>query len=101
MLQISTMFYQGHHFLVKLKRDLTYKGHAYFEPVLPYIIHQVLAYLKWHNKFFRDISVAKYLSSQDTSRFSDIGESQEEKESVTEKSFQMKKKSLKIWITLK
>ena len=91
------MFYQGHQFLVKLKRDLTYKGYVYFQPVLPHIIYQVLAYLEWHNKFFGDISIAKYLSSQDMSRFSDIGEPQEEKQSVTEKNFQMKKKWVKIW----
>ena len=28
--------------LVKLKRGLKYRGHVYFEPVLPHIIYQVL-----------------------------------------------------------
>ena len=28
--------------LVKLKRGLKYRGHVYFEPVLPHIIYQAL-----------------------------------------------------------
>ena len=32
--------------VVKLKRDLKYKGHVYFEPFRPHIIYQALAYLK-------------------------------------------------------
>ena len=32
--------------VVKLKRDLKYKGHVYFEPVRPNIVYQALAYLK-------------------------------------------------------
>ena len=35
--------------LVKLKRDLKYKSHAYFEPVRPHI--RALTYLKSYNKF--------------------------------------------------
>ena len=45
--------------LVKLKRDLKYRGHAYFEPVCPHIIYQALTYLKSRNKFYEDISVTK------------------------------------------
>ena len=31
--------------VAKLKRDLKYRGHVYFEPVRPHIIYQALAYL--------------------------------------------------------
>ena len=70
--------------LVKLKRDLKYEGYVYFEPVLPHIIYQALAYLKSHNKFYENISITKGLSSEDILNFSDIDENQEEAESVTE-----------------
>ena len=50
--------------VVKLKRDLKFIGHVYFEPVHPHIIYQALTYLKLHNKFYKDISIAKGLSSQ-------------------------------------
>ena len=32
--------------VVKLKRDLKYRGHVYFGPVPPHIIYQALAYFK-------------------------------------------------------
>ena len=70
--------------LVKLKRDLKYRGHVYFEPVCQHIIYQALAYLKSHNKFYEDISAQKGLSDEDMLKFSDINENQEETESVTE-----------------
>ena len=68
--------------MVKLKCDLKYRGHGYFEPVRPnIIIYQALAYLKSHNKFYEDISITKGLSSEDMSNISDINEIQEETES--------------------
>ena len=70
--------------LVKLKRDLKYRGHVYFEPVCQHIIYQALTYLKSHNKFYEDISAQKGLSGEDMLKFSDINENQEETESVTE-----------------
>ena len=36
------------------------------------VIYQALAYLKSHNKFYKDISVTKGLSSEYIIRFSDI-----------------------------
>ena len=39
---------------VKLKLDLKYRGHVYFEPVCLHIVYQTLAYLKSHNKFYED-----------------------------------------------
>ena len=64
--------------LVKLKRDLKYRGHVFFKPVRPHIIYQALSYLKSHNKFYEDISVTKGLSHEDMFNFSDINENQEE-----------------------
>ena len=43
--------------VVKLKRDLKYRGYVYFEPVRPNVICQALNYLKTHNKFYEDISI--------------------------------------------
>ena len=60
--------------VVKLKRDLKYRGHVYFEPVRAHIIYQALIYLKLHNKYYKDISIAKGLSSEDMFKFSDIVE---------------------------
>ena len=71
--------------VVKLKLDPKYRGHVYFELVRPHIIYQALTYLKLHNKFCKDISVTKGLSSEDMFKFSDIVEIPGETESVTEK----------------
>ena len=60
--------------VVKLKRDLKYRGHVYFEPVRPHIIYQALIYLKSHTKLYEDISIPKALSSEDKFKFSDIVE---------------------------
>ena len=70
--------------LVKLKHDLEYRGHAYFEPVRPRTIDQALTYLKSNNKSYEDISVTKDPSGEDMLKFSDIIEIQEETESVNE-----------------
>ena len=68
----------------KLKRDLKYSGHVFFEPVRVHIIYQVLASLKSH-KFHEDISITKCLSSGHMIRFSNINvEIWWENESVTE-----------------
>ena len=49
-------------------------------------------YLKSHNKFYEDISIAKGLSSEEMFRFSDILEIQGENESITEKNISGEKK---------
>ena len=38
----------------KLEQDLKYKGHVYFEQVLPLFIYQAQAYLKSLNKFYKE-----------------------------------------------
>ena len=62
--------------VVKLTRDHKYRSHAYFEAVRPHVIYQALIYLKSHNKFYEDISIAKGLSSEDMLKFSDFVEMQ-------------------------
>ena len=69
--------------VVLLKRDLKYRGHVYLEPFRPYIFYQALTYFRLHNKFYKDISIAKGLSSEEMFRFSDIVEIQGETEGVT------------------
>ena len=71
--------------VLKLKQDLNYKGHVYFEAVRPHIIYQALAYLKAYNKFYRDISIVKGLSRQCIFKFSNIAKIQGETGGVTEK----------------
>ena len=39
--------------VVKLKRDLKYRGHVYFEPVRQHIIYQALTYLKFIINFIK------------------------------------------------
>ena len=72
--------------LVKLKRDLKYRGHIYFESDRPHIIYQALTYLKSHSKFYFILLYFYHtgLSGEDMLHFSDINENQEETESVTE-----------------
>ena len=74
--------------VVKLKRDLKYRGHVYFEPVCPHVIYQALIYLKLHNKFYEDISIAKGLSNEDMLKFSDFVEMQGETEKGTAESIE-------------
>ena len=72
--------------LVKLKRDLKYRGHTYFEPDRPHIIYQALTYLKSRSKFYFILLYFYHtgLSGEDILNFSDINENQEETDSVTE-----------------
>ena len=72
--------------VVKLKWDLKYRGHVYFEPVRLHVIYQALIYLKSRNKFYEDISIAKGLSSEDMLKFSDFVEMQGETEKGTAES---------------
>ena len=58
--------------VVKLKRDLKYRAHEYFEPVPPHVIYQALTYSKLYNKFYQDILIVKGLSSEDMFKLSDI-----------------------------
>ena len=87
--------------VVKLKLDLKYRRHAYFEPVRPCIIYKAPTYLKHHNKcyenvpiakslnnkFYEDISIAKGLSSEDMLKFSEIVAIQRQTMSVTERKY--------------
>ena len=71
--------------VVKFKRDLKYRDHVYCEPVCSQTIYQALTYLELHNKFYKDISIAKDLSSGDMFKLSDIVEIQGENERIIEK----------------
>ena len=51
--------------VVKLRMDLKSRSHIYFEPVLPHIVYQALTYLKCYNKFYKDTSIVKGLSSEE------------------------------------
>lgn len=55
--------------VVKLKRDRKCRGHAYFKPVHPHFIYHALDYLKYHNKIYADIYIAKHPSSEEMFRF--------------------------------
>ena len=70
--------------MVKLKQDLKYRDRVHFEPVFPYVIYQTLTYLEAHNKFYKDISIKKVLSSEDMFNFSDIVEIKGQTERNTE-----------------
>ena len=59
--------------VVKLKRDLKYRGHVYFEPVRPQAIYQALNYLKVHNNFYEDISIQEGLTGNEMLNFTEIG----------------------------
>ena len=41
--------------VVKLKRELKYRGYVYFKPVRPNVIYQTLNYLKTQNRFYEEI----------------------------------------------
>ena len=57
---------------VRLKRDLIYRYHVYFEPFYLYVMHQVFAYLESPNKLYEDIFIVKDLFNGKMSTFSDI-----------------------------
>ena len=78
--------------VVKLKRDLKYRGHIYFKPVCPHIVYQEHTYLKSHYKFNDDISIAKSLLSEDMFMSSDTFEIQGQSKCVTEKNVSDAKK---------
>ena len=63
--------------VVKLQRDLKYKGYIYFEPVRPNVIYQGLNYLRTRNKFYEDISILEGLSSKEMINFSGIDKNQD------------------------
>ena len=63
--------------VVKLKRDLMYRGYVCFEPVRPNVIYQALNYLKTHNKFYEDISISEGLSGKEMTNFSGIDKRQD------------------------
>ena len=70
---------------MKLKSDLKYRVHVYFEPVRLHTVYQPLTYLKSYNNFYEDISIPKGLSSEDMFKISDIVEIQGQSKCVTEK----------------
>ena len=45
--------------VVKLKRQMKYKGHVLFEPVHPGQVYDALYCLENSNRFYHDISIAK------------------------------------------
>ena len=72
--------------VVRLKRDLKYRGCVYFEPVRPSVIYQALNYLKTHTKFYEDISISEGFSSKGMINFSGIDKHQDVTESIYKKS---------------
>ena len=68
-----------------LPGDLSTWVNALFESVNSHIIYQALSYLKTNNKFYEDISITKFLSSETMFKLSNIVAIQGETESVTEK----------------
>ena len=70
--------------VVKLKEDLKYRGHVYFEPVRPHNVYQALTYLKSYDQFSVDIFITNGLSNENTFKFSNIIKIQGQSESVTE-----------------
>ena len=68
--------------VVKLKRDLKYKGYDFFEAVCPNAIYQALNYLKTHNKLYEDISISEGLSSKEMIDFSGIDKHEDVTESI-------------------
>ena len=71
--------------VVKVKRDLKYRGYVYFEPVCPDVIYQAQVYFKTHNKFYEDISILEGLSSKEMINFSGLDEHQDVTESSQKK----------------
>ena len=43
--------------ILKLKRELEYQGHVYFEPVRPRFIFRILQFLKKENALYHDIDI--------------------------------------------
>ena len=84
--------------LVKLKRDLKYRGHVYFEPVRPTVVHNALNYLKSHNKFYEDISVRQDFATNDMINFcdSDTPANKETDETTEDQMFLQMKKVMKL-----
>ena len=66
--------------VAKIKLDLKNQVHGYFKPVRPHIVNQVLTYSKSHNKFCKNISIWKLVSSEDMFEFSDSVERQAQTE---------------------
>ena len=51
--------------IVKLKRDLKYRGHVYFEPVRPLAVYNALRYLVENNDLYADVTINDNLSSEE------------------------------------
>ena len=71
--------------VVRLKRDLKYRGYVYFELANSNVIYQALNYLKTYNKFCEDISISEGLSSKEMINFSSIDKHQDITESIHSK----------------
>ena len=83
--------------VVKLKRNLKYKGYVYFELVCPFTMYQTLDYLTSYNKFYEDNSISTGLSSKEMLRFSEMKPVLEENlETVPEKLLEMNHRSIKL-----
>ena len=68
---------------------IEYRANVYFEPVLPHITYQALTYLKTHNKFYENISIAKGLSSEKMLSFLTFLKFKEKMRMLLKKIFQM------------
>ena len=66
--------------------------YVYLEPVRPNNIYQGLTNFNAQNKFYKDISIAKSLLSEEMFKFSNIVQVQGETKSNTEKIFLMEEK---------
>ena len=81
--------------VIKLKRNLKYRGHECFKPVRPRIIYQA------HNKFYKDIPIVKGPSSDEMFKFSSIIKIEGETKSVTGKIISNGKKLAKMGLEVK
>ena len=74
--------------MAKLKRDLKYRSHVYFEPVRLHVVYQALPYLNSYDNFMKTNLLHR---ASQVRRFSVTVESQGQFECVTEKNDSDKK----------
>lgn len=75
---------------IKLKKNLKYRGHLYFEPVCLLTAYRTLNCLESYNNFSEDISIKSH-SSEDIFKLFDIVEIWGQSECLTKKMFLMEK----------
>ena len=62
--------------IVKLKRQMKYRGYVFFEPVRPSMIYEPLEHLKTHNMFYEGIIISLGLTSDEILDFSNLSVTQ-------------------------